>query len=168
VAQGIGDHIRVFVSARQMRKITRQEAPALGDVSASSRIYPEELAAAAATSAMLFRPNIMEDLETAKCLGGARLIFSKWLGYLEYEKANPVLEWLERHGISLDQCHATGHAGIMELIKLRQAFGTAPVVPIRSRQPGRFDELFGGIERRADGEWWDIAPTRRGGAQERQ
>jgi ribonuclease J len=123
------------------------------------RIYPEELAAAARTSVMLFRPGLMPDLERANCLAGARLIFSMWLGYLEYEKANPVLEWLDRHQIPLEQCHAAGHAGIMELITLRRAFAAAPVTPIRARQPGRFDELFDGVQRRADGEWFEIVPT---------
>jgi hypothetical protein len=46
----------------------------------------------------------------------------------------------------------------MELIRLRQTFGRAPVTPIRSRHAGRFDELFGGVQRRADGEWFEIVP----------
>ncbi len=160
VAQAAGDRIRVFISARKMRKLTRKQAPALDEISDASRLHPEELCAAAATSVMLFRPSLMPDLDAAKCLAGARLIFSMWLGYLEYEKANPVLEWLEQHDIPLEQCHAAGHAGIMELIRLRQAFGRAPVTPIRSGQPGRFDELFGGVQRRADGEWFEIVPMR--------
>ena len=160
VAQAVADRIRVFISSRKMRKLTRKHLPVLADISDASRIHPEELPAAAPTSVMLFRPSLMQDLEAAKCLAGARLIFSMWLGYLEYEKANPVLEWLERHDIPLEQCHAPGHAGIMELIRLRQAFGKAPVTPIRSGQAGRFDELFGGVHRRADGEWFEIVPAR--------
>lgn len=161
-AQLVGHRIRVFISSRKMRKLAREQASALADVSDASRIYPEELSAAAATSVVLFRPSLMQDLEEAKCLAGARLIFSQWLGYLEYEKANPVLEWLEQHDIPLEQCHAAGTAGIMELIRLRQAFGAAPVTPIRSRRPGRFDELFGGVQRRANGEWFEIVPTQSG------
>jgi ribonuclease J len=160
VAHAVADRIRVFISSRKMRKLTRTQAPVLADISDASRIHPAELPAAAATSVMLFRPSLMQDLDGAKCLAGARLIFSMWLGYLEYEKANPVLEWLERHDIPLEQCHAAGHAGIMELIRLRQAFGRAPVTPIRSGQAGRFDELFGGVQRRADGEWFEIVPAR--------
>jgi len=155
------DCLRMFVSARQIRKRTRKQVPPVPDVPGATRIHTHELAAAAATAVMLFRPSLMEDLDEAKCLGGSRLIFARGLGYLEYEeKANPVLEWLDRHNIPLDQFQATSHAGAMELIKLRQAFGAAPVVPIRSREPGKFDELFGGVQRRADGEWWEIASCR--------
>ena len=162
VAQAVGDRIRVFISARKLRKLSRKEAPELAGISDASRIYPEQLSGAAATSVMLFRPSLMRDLEQAKCLAGARLIFSIWQGYLEYEKSNPVLEWLEQHDIPLEQCHAAGHAGIRELIRLRQAFRAAPVTPLRSRQPGRFDELFGGVQRRANGEWFEIVPMRSG------
>jgi ribonuclease J len=158
VAQAMGERIRVFISSRKMKKLARKQSPALTDIPDGLRIYPEELGAAATTSVMLFRPSLMTDLEQAACLSGARLIFSMWLGYLEYEKANPVLEWLDKHGIPLDQCHAAGHAGVMELIRLRQTFSSAPVTPIRSRHAGRFDELFGGVQRRADGEWFEIVP----------
>ena len=72
-----------------------------------------------------------------------------------------MLEWLEQHDIPLDQCHAGGRAGIMELIRLRQAFAGAPMTPLRSPQAGRFDELFGGVKRHADAEWFDITPSRR-------
>jgi ribonuclease J len=160
VARAVGERIRVFISAKKARKLTRQQAPVLADIPEGLRIYPEELSAAAPTSVMLFRPGLMQDLERASCLAGARLIFSMWLGYLEYEKANPVLEWLDRHRIPLEQCHAASHAGIMELITLRRAFAAAPVTPIRARQPGRFDELLDGVQRRADGEWFEIVPTR--------
>lgn len=159
VAEAMSERIRVFISSRKMRKLARKQTAALADIPDGLRIHADELAAAAPSSVMLFRPSLMTDLEASRCLAGARLIFSMWLGVLEYEKANPVLEWLEKHGIPLDQCHAGGHAGVLELIRLRQTFGTAPVTPIRSRHAGRFDELFGGVQRRADGEWFEIVPT---------
>ena len=119
-------------------------------------IRSDQLAAAASQSAMVFRPGLMRDLERGRCLSGARLIFSLWSGYLEYENANPVLEWLDRHRIPLDQCHTSGHAGLMELVRLRDALRPAAVVPIGVRQPERFAEMFGRIERLPDGEWSNI------------
>jgi ribonuclease J len=160
VAHAMAERIRVFVSSRRMRKLALKNAVPLAAIPDGIRIYPEQLAAAAPTSVVLFRPSLMTDLEAAGCLRGARLIFSMWLGYLEYEKANPVLEWLEKHGIPLDRCHASRHAAVIELIRLRETFATAAVTPIRSPQVGRFDELFGGVQRRADGEWFEILPTR--------
>ena len=160
VAEAVSDHIRVFISAKKERKLSREQAPALAEIPDGLRIYPAELAAAAPASVILFRPGLMQDLEQAKCLASARLIFSMWLGYLEYEKANPVLEWLDRHGIPLDQCHSPGQAATTELLALRRAFAAAPVTPIGARQPGRFDELFHNVRRRADGEWFEIVSTR--------
>ncbi len=144
--------VRVFVPAAERRRARRQ----LDASNTPPRISHDELAPAAASSVMLFRPGIMQDLEDANCLAHARLIFSMWSGYLEYEKSNPVLEWLDRHGIPLDQCHTTGHAAIVELMELRRAFATAPVVPV-GRYPERFSVLFGRVERREPGQWWDIS-----------
>jgi ribonuclease J len=162
VADAVSDRVRVFISAKKERKLSREQAPVLADIPEGLRIYPAELVAAAPTSVMLFRPGLMQDLGQATCLAGARLIFSMWLGYLEYEKANPVLEWLDQHGIPLEQCHSPGQAATAELIALRRAFAAAPVTPIGARQPGRFDELFHNVRRRADGEWFEIVSTRSG------
>jgi ribonuclease J len=107
---------------------------------------------------VLFKPSMMTDLEQTNCLGTARLVFSMWSGYLEYENSNTVLEWLERHQIPLDQFHTAGHAAIIELVELRRAFSAAPVVPI-GRHPERFGVLFGKVEHRAVGEWWDVPRT---------
>jgi ribonuclease J len=156
VPPGMADRIRVFVPHNQVRRLKRKGALDSAPSAESASIHCEGLAAAAGTSVMLFRPSLMQDVEQAKCLAGARLVFSMWSGYLEYEKSNPFLEWLERHGIPLDWCHTSGHAGLMELVKLREAFPGAPVVPIRSRKPGRFDELLGSVQRREGGEWWEI------------
>lgn len=148
------DRLRLFLPASRGRHARRPSETAIP--SNPSPIHASELADAAPTSAMLFRPSMMHDVEDARCLKGARLIFSIWSGYLEYEKSNPFLEWLDRHGIPLDQCHTTGHAGIMELLKLREAFAKAPVVPIRARHRERFEELFGRVVRHAEGEWWEV------------
>jgi ribonuclease J len=109
---------------------------------------------------MLFRPSMMRDVEEAGCLGGSHLICSVWDGYLENVKYKPFLEWLSRHGIPLDKCHTSGHASVSDLAKLRKAFQNAPLVPIHTDQPGRFEEVFGGVQQRADGEWWKVTDGR--------
>jgi len=148
--------IKVLIGAGERRHMKRgADAP---EPVGPPRIGADELAAAAPQSVMLFRPSLMQDLEHARCLSGARLIFSMWSGYLEYENANPVLEWLDRNGVPLDQCHTSGRAAIVELIELRRTFSAAPVVPI-GRHPERFVVLFGKVQRRPVGEWWEIAAT---------
>jgi ribonuclease J len=152
VPREVWEGIRVFAppSERRQGKRGAAEGEAPG-------ITPSGLGEAAARSVVLFKPSMMADLEQTNCLGTARLVFSMWSGYLEYEHSNSVLEWLERHNITLDQFHTAGHAPIIELVELRRAFSAAPVVPI-GRHPERFGVLFGKVEHRAVGEWWDVPP----------
>jgi ribonuclease J len=154
VPREVQEGIRVLVRGPERRSKRDTASASLPDT--TPRIRLDELADAAPRSVVLFRPALMQDLENAKCLANARLIFSMWSGYLEYEKSNPVLEWLDRHGVPLDQCHTSGHAGIVELMELRRAFSTAPVVPI-GRHAERFIVLFGRVDKREPGEWWEVS-----------
>jgi ribonuclease J len=158
VPREVSEGIRVFAPATERRHNRRSPGPAEREAEGPPAITPNSLAEVAGKSVVLFRPVMMADLEQSNCLANARLIFSMWSGYLEYENSNPVLEWLDRHNIPLDQFHTAGHAAIMELIELRRAFSAAPVVPI-GRHPERFGVLFGRVEHRAAGEWWDVVPT---------
>ena len=157
VPREVWEAIRVFAPPSEKRP-RRAAASPKGDGNGPPGVSPGDLAGAAGQSVMLFRPSMMRDLEQTKCLADARLIFSMWSGYLEYENSNPVLEWLDRHGIPLDQFHTSGHAALIELVELRRAFSAAPVVPI-GRHPERFAVLFGKVEHRAVGEWWVIPRT---------
>jgi ribonuclease J len=105
---------------------------------------------------MLFRPSMTKDLEGASCLAGSRLIYSLWSGYLKDAKTKPFLGWLQRHEIPLNECHTSGHAAVQDLVRLRQAFPDAPVVPIHTTNADRFEELFGNAQRHNDGEWWRV------------
>src|SRR5262245_49297348 len=151
VPREVWEGIRVFSPPSERRQV-RRGAFADGD---APGITASDLGEAAAGSVVLFKPSMMADLEQTNCLASARLVFSMWSGYLEYEHSNTVLEWLERHNIPLDQFHTAGHAAIIELVELRRAFSAAPVVPI-GRHPERFGVLFGNVEHRAAGEWWDV------------
>lgn len=155
------DHIKVFLPGTQRRQIVRRGEFAIANSYRPWRIFPEQLAQAAATSVMLFRPSMINDVEQASCLPGARLIYSLWSGYLwsgylKDPKTKPFLEWLHRYGIPLSECHTSGHAAVQELMTLRRAFPNAPVVPIHTVNADRFEELFGNVECRNDGEWWTV------------
>jgi len=157
VPREVWEGIRVFAPSSD-RRSGRRAAGAVAEAEAPPAISPDDLAAVAATSVVLFRPGMMSDLDRTNALAHARLVFSMWSGYLEYENSNQVLEWLDRHKIPLDQFHTAGHAALIELVELRRAFAVAPVVPI-GRHPERFAVLFGKVEHRAVGEWWDVART---------
>jgi ribonuclease J len=150
------DHIKVFLPSAQKRQIVRRREFDVAKSYGASRIFPEQLAQAAATSVMLFRPSMMKDVEAASCLAGSRLICSLWSGYLKDAETKPFLEWLHRHEIPLNECHTSGHASVQDLVRLRNAFPSAPVVPIHTVNADRFEELFGNVQRHNDGEWWTV------------
>jgi ribonuclease J len=152
--------IRVFLPETQKRRIRRTHAFALAQSYRPWRIFPEALADAAPTSALLFRPSMTGDLEAAGCLKGARLIYSLWSGYLRDATTQPFLAWLRQHDIPLAECHTSGHAPLGDLVTFRQAFRRATVVPIHTDRPERFAEVFGNVQQRADGEWWEVERLR--------
>jgi ribonuclease J len=150
------DGIKVFLPTSQKVQILQKEEFELANSYKACRIYPDRLHDEAPRSVMLFRPSMMGDLEKANCLSGSRLICSVWAGYLTNEKNERLLDWLRQRGIPLDECHTSGHAAVKDLMRLRTVFAAAPVVPIHSSQPDRFENLFGNVEPRADGEWWVV------------
>lgn len=149
-------HAKVFLPLGQKRQIKWKKRFDVSDLYKPYRIYDRQLAAAAPHSVMLFRPTMVSEIEKLNCLGGSRLIYSMWSGYLKDEKQRSFLEWLDRNGIPLDVCHTSGHAAVEDLVKLRSTFQHAPLVPIHTEQPERFEGLFGNVQRQADGEWWDV------------
>jgi ribonuclease J len=150
------NHIKVFLPRSQRSQIKRRGEYDLANSYRPWRIFPEQLASAASTSVMLFRPSMAKDVEEASCLAGARLIYSLWSGYLKEKKTEPFLEWLHLHGIPISECHTSGHAAVKDLLKLRNAFPNAPIVPIHTFNADRFEDLFGGSQPHNDGEWWTI------------
>jgi len=150
------NRIRVFLPSAQRWQITRKGQVEVANSYRRSRIFPEQLSKVAATSVMLFRPSMMKELEAASCLVGSRVIYSLWSGYLKDAKTKPFLDWLHRHGIPLCECHTSGHAAVQDLVRLRNAFSNAPVVPIHTANADRFEELFGNVQRQNDGEWWTV------------
>jgi len=150
------DRIKVFLPSAQRWQIKRRGEFDVANSYRSWRIFPAQLAQAAATSVMLFRPSMMKDVEAASCLVGSRLIYSLWPGYLKDAETKPFLEWLHRHEIPLNECHTSGHASVQDLVRLRKAFSNAPVVPIHTVNADLFEELFGNVQRQNDGEWWSV------------
>lgn len=147
--------VRVFLPKSQKSQVIRREMFDVANLYKADRIYPEQLAAAAPSSVMLFRPSMTRDLDEAACLEGASLICSVWRGYLEEERNRGLIDWLARYGIPLYHCHSSGHASALDLRRLRNAFAGTPCVPIHSECPDRFTELLIG-SRRINGEWWEV------------
>jgi ribonuclease J len=81
-----------------------------------------------------------------------------WEGYLERDTMRPFLRWLDEKGIPMEKVHTSGHAGVGDLQRLRRAFGAAALVPVHfdGKQGARHEELFHNVQRRLDGERWDL------------
>jgi ribonuclease J len=56
----------------------------------------------------------------------------------------------------MEFCHTSGHASVPDLRRMRNAFPDAIAVPVHLEDRGRFAELFGNVELRYDGEWWEL------------
>lgn len=156
VPQASWDQVKVFLPRSQKRQIVRSGRFDIAASYRASRIFPEQLANAAATSVMLVRPSMLEELADARCITGARLICSMWSGYLRDPKTQPLHTWLSLHGIPLDECHTSGHAAVPDLQRLRHAFPNSPLVPVHTAEPASFEELFGNTQLHDDGEWWSV------------
>jgi ribonuclease J len=52
--------------------------------------------------------------------------------------------------------HASGHAYVPDLQRLVAALAPKRVVPIHSFAGDRFAEFFPRVDRRTDGEWWEV------------
>jgi ribonuclease J len=148
--------MRVFLPKFQKQRIIRNQEFELSATYKHSRIYPEDLAAAAKHSVMLFRPSMQIDVESASCLEGACLVYSMWDGYLADEKTKKALAWLEDRGVHMHKCHTSGHASVKDLQRLRTAFQSAVLVPIHTAQPELFQETFGNVQVCDDGHWWAV------------
>jgi ribonuclease J len=156
IPQAGWDDIRVYLPEAQKRRIVMDQSFALSDRFKPDRIYPENLAAVASRSVMLFRPSMQVDVDKAGCLGGACLVYSMWDGYLRQERNESFLGWLRERGIPLHQYHTSGHASLKDLKRLRDAFPEAVVVPIHTQNPKVYADLFGRVATHEDGEWWEV------------
>jgi len=154
--QGHWPETRVFLPWSQKIRIIHDQSFEIASRHKLDRIYPEQLAGAAARSVMLFRPSMRRDLERAECLKDARLVYSMWDGYLQDKKLQPFLAWLDDYHIPLHRCHTSGHASVKDLQRLRMAFRHAVVVPVHTQQPALYAQIFNDVQMHVDGEWWDI------------
>ena len=156
IPQAHWDGVRVFLPYFQKRRVVRREAFEVSELYRGARIYPEEVAAAAPRSVMLFRPSMIEDLERGACLDGARVVYSMWDGYLEREEQQPFLRWLEHRGIPMDRVHTSGHAGAADLRRFAAAIDASRLVPIHTERRDLYSELFNSVSVEEDGKWWRI------------
>ncbi len=150
------ERVRVYLPRSQRARVIREQAFDRTDAVKADRIYPEELVTRRGELVMLFRTSMSRELEEIGCLEGARAIWSMWPGYLREASGERLRAWLDRLGIPMVIRHASGHAFIPDLQRLVTALAPHRVVPIHSFAGDRFEEFFPRVERRRDGERWEI------------
>jgi ribonuclease J len=95
------DDVALYVPEYQRRQIKREKRFTLLDRHKRNRIFPEQLAADASHSVLLFRKVHQDDLVTANALKGARLFYSLWEGYLKKAAGLELKAWADSHGVPL-------------------------------------------------------------------
>ena len=156
VPQADWNGVRVFLPDSQRRQIIKSQQFELAERYKPRRIYPEKLALEAPRSVMLFRPSMSRDLEKAKCLEDAKLIYSLWPGYLTRKEHQSFHDWLKKRSIPLVHCHTSGHASPRDLQRFAKAIAPQILVPIHSFETKRFAEFFENVEMKKDGQWWEV------------
>jgi ribonuclease J len=147
--------VRVFLPTSQWLRLAKEETLEISDRYLPYRISSKALARGASKSVMLFRPSMVRDLERAECLKDGCVVCSVWDGYLEGEKNQWFVKWMQDRGLPLHTCHTSGHASVPDLRRLRDAFPDAFAVPVHLTDRERFSVLFSKVQLRDDGEWWE-------------
>ena len=150
------DRIRVYLPGAQRSRVIREQAFHRTDAVRPHRIYAEELKRRREDLVMIFRTSMIGELEGIGCLEGAHVLWSMWPGYLKDKSGERLTRFRENYGIPITISHASGHAYIPDLQRFADALSPIRLVPIHTFAGERFEEFFGQVERRPDGQWWEV------------
>jgi ribonuclease J len=149
-------NIAVFIPQAQRVQLVKKKIAPIVDGYRGFRLWPEQLAEQAPRSVMLFRAWMLRDLERAKALTGASVIWSQWDGYIKEGPGARLKADCDAHGIPFQIIHTSGHASIADLKRLAAAVRPKALVPIHTFGAERFPELFENVALRQDREWWEV------------
>jgi ribonuclease J len=146
------------VFCRKRERLQVKEAKEFGRTRSvqRSRIFPEGVAPRARDVVLMFRPSMVDELERAGALPRALTIWSMWRGYLDGASERRMQETFARFGVTLEVHHVSGHAYVRDLRCLVDTVQPGRVIPIHTECPDRYASLFPRVERRGDGEWWQV------------
>jgi ribonuclease J len=148
-------NIAVFIPQAQRVHLVKKKIALIVDGYRGFRLWPQQLAEHASHSVLLFRPWMLYDLERAKALTGACVIWSQWEGYLAEGPGAKLKSDCKTRGIPFVPIHTSGHASIADLKRLATAVAPKALVPVHTFEAKRFPELFENVIQRRDGEWWE-------------
>jgi ribonuclease J len=150
------DNIAVYIPLSQRIQLKKKGIAQLVDSYRGFRLWPEQLAEHAPRSVMLFRPWMVRDLDRAKAMTGARVIWSQWEGYLKEGPGAELREDCKRRNIPFEVIHTSGHASPVDLKRLAAAIAPKRLIPIHTFERERYPKLFDNVLLTNDGEWIDV------------
>lgn len=111
---------------------------------ANNRITLEDMAKDPGRYVLPFRQGLISHLEKQPgVLKGAAHIYSLWEGYRDEQKYRPVQEFFDRHDINdIPGVHVSGHAYVEDLKELVDIVKPKYIVPIHTKEPGRYEATF--------------------------
>jgi len=88
----------------------------------------------------------------------ASFTYSMWSGYKENDHTKTLLERIYRTGTHIaPDIHTSGHADVPTLKRFAEAINATRIVPIHTRAPGHYREIFGDtVEQHADNESFTV------------
>lgn len=158
------ENIGVYVPDWMRRKIKREERFELLEPFLANRVYLESLDPSG-RDVMLFRPGLLKEVAAKAPVANAQLLYSNWSGYLKDASTLAVRQWLQEQRIPIHHIHTSGHASVPDLKRFASALAPSRLVPIHSFHCDEFGRLFGNVDRKADGEWWQVRTDRPEGMQ---
>ena len=124
--------LAVFIPQAQRIHLVRKSIAPIVNSYRGFRLWPEQLAENAPRSVMLFRGWMLRDLERAKALNGARIIWSQWEGYLTEGAGAKLRADCEDRAMSFEIIHTSGHASVPDLQRFADAVRPKALVPIHT------------------------------------
>lgn len=148
-------NMRVYLPKRQKLRLVRAKRFDLVEPYRDRRIFASEIGASPGRWVMMFRGSMVEDAEAIGGLAGGRLIWSLWPGYLDVQ--NPDLRaWSDAQGMAFEIKHTSGHAHVSDLGRFVQGVKPKRLVPIHTKHPEQYAELFPNVFVSADGQWSEL------------
>ncbi|WP_354142469.1 MBL fold metallo-hydrolase [Bradyrhizobium sp. NP1] len=149
-------NVAVYIPQSQRVQLVKNGIAPLVDKYRDFRLWPEQLRDKAGRLVMLFRGWMMQDLDRADALAGARVIWSQWDGYLADGAGARLRADCERRGIPFETLHTSGHASVPDLKRLASAIRPCRLIPIHTFGRNQFPSLFDNVTLAEDGEWIDV------------
>lgn len=95
-------------------------------------------------------PRVVRHISPVK---GAVIIYSMWEGYL----TDKFQAYCCDNGITLQQVHSSGHAGLRDLKIFAKAVNPKTLIPIHTFEPEEYPFLFDNVRVLKDGDGWDVS-----------